>query len=92
MRIGIPRVLNIYSTAPFFRTYFESIGIAKQNVVFSDETTEEMWVEGGKYGSVDPCFPSKVVQAHIHELLFHKHQPSRRAPRPSGSSSTGRTP
>ena len=46
------------------------IGIPKQNVVFSDETTEEMWVEGGKYGSIDPCFPSKVAQAHIHNLLF----------------------
>jgi predicted nucleotide-binding protein (sugar kinase/HSP70/actin superfamily) len=38
-RIGIPRVLNIYSTAPYFRTYFEALGIPKQNVVFSDETT-----------------------------------------------------
>jgi predicted CoA-substrate-specific enzyme activase len=72
-RIGIPRVLNLYSTAPFFRTYFESIGIPKQNVVFSDETTEEMWVEGGKYGSIDPCYPSKVAQAHVHNLLFHQH-------------------
>ena len=59
VRIGIPRVLNIYSTAPFFRTYFEALGIPKQNVVFSDETTEEMWVEGGKYGSIDPCYPSQ---------------------------------
>ncbi len=72
-RIGIPRVLNLYSTAPFFRTYLESLGIPKQNVVFSDETTEEMWVEGGKYGSIDPCYPSKVAQAHIHNLLFHQH-------------------
>jgi predicted nucleotide-binding protein (sugar kinase/HSP70/actin superfamily) len=72
-RIGIPRVLNIYSTAPWFRTYFESIGIAKQNIVFSDETTEEMWVEGGKYGSIDPCYPSKVAQAHVHNLIFHQH-------------------
>ena len=72
-RIGIPRVLNLYSTAPFFRTYFEALGIPKQNVVFSDETTEEMWVEGGKYGSIDPCYPSKVAQAHIHNLLFHQH-------------------
>ncbi len=72
-RIGIPRVLNLYSTAPYLRTYFEALGIPKQNVVFSDETTEEMWVEGGKYGSVDPCFPSKVAQAHIHNLLFHHH-------------------
>jgi activator of 2-hydroxyglutaryl-CoA dehydratase/predicted nucleotide-binding protein (sugar kinase/HSP70/actin superfamily) len=72
-RIGMPRVLNMYSTAPYFRTYFEALGIPKQNVVFSDETTEEMWVEGGKYGSVDPCYPSKVCQAHIHNLLFHQH-------------------
>jgi activator of 2-hydroxyglutaryl-CoA dehydratase/predicted nucleotide-binding protein (sugar kinase/HSP70/actin superfamily) len=73
VRIGIPRVLNIYSTAPFLRTYLEALGIPKQNVVFSDETTEEMWVEGGKYGSIDPCYPSKVAQAHIHNLLFHQH-------------------
>ncbi len=73
VRIGIPRVLNIYTTAPWFRTYFEAIGIQKQHVVFSDETTEEMWVEGGKYGSIDPCYPSKVAQAHIHHLLFHAH-------------------
>jgi predicted nucleotide-binding protein (sugar kinase/HSP70/actin superfamily) len=73
VRIGIPRVLNIYSTAPYFRHYFEAIGIPKQNVVFSDATTEEMWVEGGKYGSIDPCFPSKVAQAHVHNLLFHHH-------------------
>jgi hypothetical protein len=45
----------------------------KQNVVFSDDTSEEMWIEGGKYGSIDPCYPSKVGQAHIHNLLFHHH-------------------
>jgi predicted CoA-substrate-specific enzyme activase len=73
-RIGMPRVLNMYSTAPFFRTYFEALGIPKNHVVFSDETTEELWLEGGKYGSVDPCYPSKVAQAHIHNLLFHKHE------------------
>ncbi|AUX46037.1 CoA activase [Sorangium cellulosum] len=73
VRIGIPRVLNIYSTGPYYRAYFEALGVPKQNVVFSDATTEEMWVEGGKYGSIDPCFPSKVAQAHIHNLLFHHH-------------------
>ena len=72
-RIGLPRVLNMYSTAPYLRTYFEALGVPKQNVVFSDATSEEMWVEGGKYGSIDPCFPSKVAQAHIHNLLFHHH-------------------
>ncbi len=72
-RIGIPRAMNIYSTGPYFRAYFEALGVPKQNVVFSDATSEEMWVEGGKYGSIDPCFPSKVCQAHIHNLLFHHH-------------------
>ncbi len=73
LRVGIPRMLNIWSTAPFWRTYFETLGIQRQNVVFSDETGETMWLEGGKYGSIDPCFPSKVGQAHIHNLLFHQH-------------------
>ena len=74
VRIGIPRVLNIYSTGPFWRAYFESIGIDSRNVVFSDETTEELWQAGCKYGSVDPCYPSKVCQAHIHNLLFKHHE------------------
>ncbi len=80
VRIGIPRVLNLYSTAPWFRTYFEAVGIPKQGVVFSEATTEEMWVEGGKYGSIDPCYPSKVAQAHIHHLLFHAHAPEDKKP------------
>lgn len=74
IRIGIPRVLNIWSTAPFWRTYFETLGIGKNNIVFSDYTSEEMWQEGGKYGSIDPCYPSKVAQAHIHNLLFKHHE------------------
>jgi len=77
LRIGIPKVLNIWSTAPFWRTYFEALGIQKQHVVFSDDTSEEMWIEGGKYGSIDPCYPSKVGQAHIHNLLFHHHEPDK---------------
>ena len=73
LRIGIPRVLSAWSVAPFLRSYFEALGLPKQNVVFSDYTSEAMWVEGGKYGSVDPCYPAKVAQAHVHNLLFHQH-------------------
>ena len=80
VRIGMPRVLNFYSTAPFFRAYFEALGVPKQGIVFSDVTDETLWTEGGRYGSIDPCFPAKVVQAHIHNLLFHKHQPEKRRP------------
>src|SRR4030095_3642533 len=73
VRIGIPKVLNIWSTGPFLRTYFETLVVKMQHVVFSDDTSEELWLEGGKYGSIDPCYPSKVAQAHVHNLLFHHH-------------------
>ena len=73
IRIGIPKGLNIWSTAPFWRAYFEALGLKPRNIVFSDDTSEELWQAGGKYGSVDPCYPAKVVQAHIHNLLFDHH-------------------
>ena len=74
LRIGIPRILAIWNTAPFWRAYFESLNLSPRNIIFSDLTSEENFQEGAKYGSVDPCFPAKVAQSHIHNLLFHKHQ------------------
>ncbi len=74
IRIGLPRVLNMWFTGPLWRTYFETLGISKRNVVWSDETSEELWQAGGKYGSIDPCYPGKVCQAHIHNLLFDHHE------------------
>ncbi len=75
LRIGMPRVLNLYSTAPLFRTYFEALGVPPRNVRFSPVTSEELFQAGAKYGAVDPCYPSKVVQAHIHHLLFEEREP-----------------
>jgi activator of 2-hydroxyglutaryl-CoA dehydratase/predicted nucleotide-binding protein (sugar kinase/HSP70/actin superfamily) len=80
VRIGMPRVLNMYSVGPLFRTYFEALGVPRSNIIFSNPTSEEMWREGAKYGSVDPCYPSKVAQAHIHNLLFEKHTPEKGRP------------
>ncbi len=72
LRIGIPRVLNHYMVAPFLRTYLKSLGIGSRNIVFSDASSEDLWRESGKYGSVDPCFPAKVTLAHLHQLLHVK--------------------
>ncbi|MDH5393138.1 MAG: acyl-CoA dehydratase activase-related protein [Gammaproteobacteria bacterium] len=74
IRVGIPRVLNHYTNAPFMRAYLEQLGLAASNIVFSDQTSEELWNEGGKYGSIDPCYPAKVSLAHIHHLLYKKHK------------------
>jgi predicted nucleotide-binding protein (sugar kinase/HSP70/actin superfamily) len=63
----------MWSTGPFWSAYFQSLGLDPRNLVWSDESGEEMFAEGGKYGSVDPCYPSKVVQAHFHQLFFKAH-------------------
>lgn len=73
IRIGIPRVLNLYSLNPLFRAYFESLGIDPANIVYSDFTSESMFKEGSRRGAIDPCFPSKACLAHVHNLLTRQH-------------------
>ncbi len=73
LRIGIPRVLNMYVYAPLFSAYLESLGVRSENIVYSDFTTNEMYRSGSSRGSIDPCFPSKITIAHFHNLLYTKH-------------------
>jgi activator of 2-hydroxyglutaryl-CoA dehydratase/predicted nucleotide-binding protein (sugar kinase/HSP70/actin superfamily) len=73
LRIGIPRVLNLYAYAPLFSSYLESLGVLAKNVVYSDFTTGDMYRAGSSRGSIDPCFPSKIAIAHVHNLVFNKH-------------------
>jgi predicted nucleotide-binding protein (sugar kinase/HSP70/actin superfamily) len=73
LRIGMVRALNMYSVAPFFLGYFQSLGLDPQNLVFSDYTSEQLYKEGAKRGAIDPCFPSKVGIPHVHNLLYRKH-------------------
>ncbi len=74
LRIGIPRVLNQYSQNPFFSAYFEALGVPAKNIIYSDYTSEELYKEGAKRGAIDPCFPSKVCIAHMHNLIEVKHK------------------
>jgi predicted nucleotide-binding protein (sugar kinase/HSP70/actin superfamily) len=73
LRIGMPRVLNMYVYAPFFSGYFESLGVPGGNLVYSDFTSGELYREGSGRGAIDPCFPAKIGIAHVHNLLFAKH-------------------
>jgi predicted CoA-substrate-specific enzyme activase len=77
LRIGIPRILNMYSVNPIFSAYFEALGIPAENIVYSDFTNETLYKEGAKRGAIDPCFPSKVGIPHVHNLLYvvHKKKP-----------------
>ena len=69
LRIGIPKVLNLYAYGPLFSAYFTSLGLPAENIVFSDTTTQEQFRSTLGLASVDPCFPSKVCISHVHNLL-----------------------
>ena len=75
--VGIPRVLNLFAYAPLFSGYLESLGVRPANIVYSDYTSEALYRAGAGRGAIDPCFPSKVAVAHVHNLLFVKHQQKR---------------
>jgi predicted CoA-substrate-specific enzyme activase len=74
LRIGIPRVLNIYTYAPLFNAYFESLGVQPENVVYSDYTSSELYRAGASRGAIDPCFPAKIGISHVYNLIQEKHR------------------
>jgi activator of 2-hydroxyglutaryl-CoA dehydratase/predicted nucleotide-binding protein (sugar kinase/HSP70/actin superfamily) len=70
LRVGLPRALTLYHSAPFFSTFLKALGVGE--VLFSRATTDKLWERGGKWGTIDPCFPAKVANAHVQDLLFHQ--------------------
>ncbi|MGE5733841.1 MAG: BadF/BadG/BcrA/BcrD ATPase family protein [Acidobacteriota bacterium] len=74
LRIGIPRVLNIYTYAPLFNGYLESLGIQPENIIYSDYTTSELYRAGASRGAIDPCFPAKIGISHVYNLIQEKHR------------------
>ncbi|MCS6926137.1 MAG: acyl-CoA dehydratase activase-related protein [Candidatus Binatia bacterium] len=71
IRVGIPKVLNIWSTHQFWLGFLTALGIRPSNIVFSSDTSEEQYREFGKgWGTVDCCYPVKSISGHYGELLF----------------------
>jgi predicted CoA-substrate-specific enzyme activase len=74
IRIGIPRVLNIYTYAPLFNGYVESLGVQPENIIYSDYTSSELYRAGASRGAIDPCFPAKIGISHVYNLIQEKHR------------------
>ena len=74
LRIGIPRVLNIYTYAPLFNAYFESLGVQPENIIYSDYTSSDLYRAGASRGAIDPCFPAKIGISHVYNLVQEKHR------------------
>ena len=70
IRIGLPRVLALWDTAPFWRTFFTSLGF---DAVFSNHSTRPMYESGLSAVTSDTiCFPAKLVHGHVRDLAKRK--------------------
>ena len=70
MRVGIPRVLNLWSTHQFWIGFLGALGIEARRIEFSSDSSEDQAREFGKgRGTVDCCYPVKCVSGHYGELL-----------------------
>src|SRR5262249_3017123 len=70
LRIGIPRVLNLWSTHQFWVGFFEALGIDSRRLEFSSDSSEDQARQFGKgRGVVDCCYPVKCISGHYGELL-----------------------
>jgi predicted nucleotide-binding protein (sugar kinase/HSP70/actin superfamily) len=70
LRIGIPRVLNLWSTHQFWIGFFAALGIEARHLEFSSDSSEDQARQFGKgRGTVDCCYPVKCINGHYGELL-----------------------
>jgi len=71
LRIGMPKVLNIWSTHQFWLGFLAALGVRPSHIVFSADTSEEQFREFGKgRGTVDCCYPVKCLSGHYGQLVF----------------------
>jgi predicted nucleotide-binding protein (sugar kinase/HSP70/actin superfamily) len=70
LRIGIPRVLNLWSTHQFWIGFFSALGIDARHLEFSSDSSEDQARQYAKgRGTVDCCYPVKCINGHYGELL-----------------------
>jgi predicted nucleotide-binding protein (sugar kinase/HSP70/actin superfamily) len=70
LRVGIPRVLNLWSTHQFWIGFFDALGIEARRLEFSSDSSEDQARQFAKgRGTVDCCYPVKCINGHYGELL-----------------------
>lgn len=69
-RIGIPRTLEFWSSLPFWRAFFSSLGYT---AVISRQSDYELFEEGlHSVPSDTVCFPAKLAHGHVLDLVRKK--------------------
>ena len=69
IKIGIPRVLSLYESYPFWKTFFNALNI---DVITDIESDEEIYRKGMEcIPSEGACYPSKLLFGHVVYLREH---------------------
>ncbi|MCL2578132.1 MAG: acyl-CoA dehydratase activase [Defluviitaleaceae bacterium] len=69
-KIGLPLVMNMYETIPFWSTFFSSL---ECDVVLSEPSTRELYMRGQATVASDTiCYPAKLAHGHVESLLKKK--------------------
>jgi len=69
-RVGIPLVMNIYDTLPFWAPFFDELGC---DVVLSGHSNRELYMQGQHTIPSDTvCYPAKIAHGHIEALAEQK--------------------
>ena len=64
--VGLPRVLSLWDSAPFWRTLFQSLGFTVQ---LSRPSSRALYESGlASVTSDTVCFPAKLVHGHVRDL------------------------
>ena len=65
--IGIPRILSYWETAPYWTTFWRSLGF---DVQLSSPSSRELYEEGLHAVTSDTeCFPAKLMHGHVRDLV-----------------------
>lgn len=67
--VGIPRALFTYGMFPMFNAFFKELGL---NVLLSQPTSEETIRAGQEYSLDETCYPVKLINGHVAELVQKK--------------------
>ena len=66
MRIGIPRALEFWNSAPFWKVFFSELGF---EVVFSAPSSTRLFEDSLRFVPSDTvCFPAKLAHGHVEDL------------------------
>lgn len=66
LRVGIPRSLIVYDMFPYWRAFFERLGM---DVVLSEPTNPALVRRALEWAAAETCFPVKLVFGHVLDLL-----------------------